>query len=166
MQHVVVQPCGALACALGHRGQRQLLVVVVEDFKAVIAAIANAVEAQHQVGQGFAVHALAREHTEGAGGGHAIFESGGFVPHEVGQLNQENFLGVEVFNRIERCVGREDVERVNTNAEIGAIGAAHHIPRRGELVDRAAPRQTFVGHFDAQGQSQHGKFFQIARDLV
>jgi hypothetical protein len=85
------------------------------------------------------MHALAWEHTEGACRGHAVFKGGGFVPHEVRQLHQENFVGVEVFNRIQRRVGREDVEGVDANAQVGAISATHHIPRRGELVDGATP---------------------------
>jgi hypothetical protein len=45
VQHVVVQPCGALARARGYGRQWELLVVIVEHFKTVVAAIANAVKA-------------------------------------------------------------------------------------------------------------------------
>jgi CheY-like chemotaxis protein len=60
LQHVLAEPQRRAARALRHHGQRDLLVVVVEDLEAVVAPVAQRVQAPHQVGQRLAVHAFAR----------------------------------------------------------------------------------------------------------
>ena len=142
------------------------MVVVVEDLKTQVAPVTNTVQAQHQVGQLLAVHPFTGEHAEGAGRGHTLFKTRGFVPHEVGQLHQEDTVRVEVVDGVERCFGGKHMERVQAQPEVRAVCTADHVPGGGELVHRAAPRQTFVRHLDAQRQGQHGEFAQVARNHV
>ena len=64
VQHVFTQPHGRAARPCGHHGPRHLLVIVVEDLEAVVAAktqVAQAVQPHHEFGQRLAVHALAGE---------------------------------------------------------------------------------------------------------
>jgi hypothetical protein len=56
----------ALDLAITKRSGTALLVVVVEDLEAVVAAVAQRRQPQHQVGQRVAVHAFTREDAEGA----------------------------------------------------------------------------------------------------
>src|SRR5687767_12628351 len=55
------EPFHRLPRALGHDARRQLLVIVVEDLEAVVAAVAHIVEAAQESRYFRAVHALARE---------------------------------------------------------------------------------------------------------
>ncbi|OQB98413.1 MAG: hypothetical protein BWX79_03317 [Alphaproteobacteria bacterium ADurb.Bin100] len=118
-------------------------------------------QATNQVGQRLAVHALAGEDTEMARGGDALLHRTDLLPHEVGQLHQENLFGVEQFQVFQRRLGGEQVEGVQPQAEIRHVGAADHLPCGGELVDGAAPGQPFIGHLDAQRDRQHRQLAQV-----
>ena len=83
MQDILMQPGCALARTLGHCLQGELLIVVVKDFKAVVTPIADAFQAKDQIGQLLAVDALPWKDSKSSGGGHALFEGGRFVPHEI-----------------------------------------------------------------------------------
>ena len=139
MQDILVQPSGAFAGALRHSLKRQLLVVIVEHFKAVISAIADALHAQDQIGQLLAVNPLSRENSERTRCRHALFKARRFVPHEVRQLRQENTIGIDVLDGVQGRVGRKDVKGVNADAQIGTVGAAYNVPGRCELIHSSAP---------------------------
>ena len=55
---------------------------------------------------------------------------------------------------------------IDPDAEIRRVGAAHDVPGIRELVDRAAPRQPFVGNPDAERHREHGELAQVACERV
>ena len=59
VQDVFCKPLGAAPTPLGHDRNGKLPVVAIEDFQAVVPAIAKAAKAKHQVDQLFAVNAFA-----------------------------------------------------------------------------------------------------------
>ena len=90
-----------------------------------------------------------------ARGGNSLLDRANLLPHEIGELHQEDLLGIENIDLVERGLGRKDVKRVDADPEVGRTGSLHDVPRGREFVDRAAPRQAFVRNLDAERQRQH-----------
>ena len=80
--------------ASGDGGQRHLLVIVIQDVEAAVAAVSQAVQAQHQFGQGDAVRGFVGEDAEVARCVQVLCKRGHFLPHEVGNLDKENLAQV------------------------------------------------------------------------
>ncbi|MNT66779.1 hypothetical protein D3C72_2048670 [compost metagenome] len=112
------------------------------------------------------MHPFTREYTKCASGGHPFFDSLRFLPHEVGQLHQENLVRVQVFNGVQRGLRGKHVIGIQSQAEIRTVGAADYIPGRGKFVDGAPPGQALESDLDTQRQRQHGQLAQIARNGV
>ena len=89
-------------------------------------------------GNDFAVHTFPGKNTKGARGGHALFEGRCFPPHEVGQLNQKHTLWVQQVQVVQVVFGGEDVERIQADAEVGAVGRINNLPGLREAVHRGA----------------------------
>jgi hypothetical protein len=75
MQYVFAQPQRTAPRALSHGAQRQLLVVVIEHFVAVVTSVPETIQTHYQLGQIITVHALTWKHPESTGGGHALFKT-------------------------------------------------------------------------------------------
>ena len=124
------------------------------------------VEPRYQVGERGAVHAFPREDAEVARCRDALLRGANFLPHEVGQLHQKYLFRQKQVEIVQRRLGREDVVRVQAEAEVRRIGAADDIPGDGELADRTAPGKAFVGDVDPQRYRQHRELAQVARQRI
>ena len=61
---------------------------------------------------------------------------------------------------------RDDVERVDRDAEIRAVGAEDDVPRRREILHRAAPRQALERDPDAERHGKQRELPEVADDRV
>ena len=84
--------------------ERKLHVVVVEDFEAVVPPVADRVEATDQLGDVRAVDALAGKDAKMARGVHSLIGRADLLPHEVGKLHEQDLLGVDLVQRLERVL--------------------------------------------------------------
>ena len=83
--------------APGHdHGQRQLLVVVVEDLETVVAAVADLVELARQLRHLIAVHSFPGKHAKVSRRVDALLGRAQFLPHEVGELHEEDLFRIDL----------------------------------------------------------------------
>src|SRR5258706_8872892 len=94
-------PGHRLARPLGHHGERQLAVVVVEDLEAVVPPIAHFVQGTDHFRDLRAVHALAGKNAVVPRGFDAVVGGADLLPHEIGQLHQEHLGGFDLLQRVE-----------------------------------------------------------------
>ena len=65
-----------------------------------------------------------------------FFSRSDFLQHEVGKLNKEDLLRKDEIEVVERNPGGNDVEGVDGQAEVGAIGQRDDIRRRGKIASK------------------------------
>jgi len=147
---------------LGDRGQGHLLVIVIEDLKGVVPSVAQVVQALDHIGQCLAVHALSGKDPEVSGRRDALLDRTNLLPHEIGQLNQKDFLRIDQLQIVQRGVGGLHVKRIQADPQVGKIGHLHDLPSLVVLVDVSPPRQALIGHLNSQRQRQHGQLSQIS----
>jgi hypothetical protein len=161
-QNGLSQPVGRATSAIDDDFGGHLKVIVVVDVEAVIAAVADLVEPRDEIGEPFAVRAFSREDAEVRRRGVLLGARADLLPHEIGQLDEEDLLRVERVDVLARRARGKRVERVDREAEVRRRGAEHDVGGDRQRLRRAARRLRLVGNADAERHGEHRELAKIA----
>ncbi len=143
---------------------RQLPIVLVEDQQAVAARVVHAVQAPDEGGDLTAQHAVPREHPRVVGVMPSMFLEDRDA--EVGELNQHDLVRRDLVQDLEGLAFGDEMERIQHEAEVGMIGAAHQIPGAADVRTGMAPGNRLEADPHARRYGQIGQFAQIGLGAV
>ena len=137
-----------------------MLVVVVENQKAEITTIADAIDPAQNFGQPRRVHTLTGKYPHVNGAITQFRAIVKFKDAEIGQLHQGNFVRIDFVDHIDcRLIGQK-MKGVQHQTEIGVIDRIHHIPSILHTAGKAPPRHRLVTN---PHPHRHGEISELAQ---